>query len=137
MSDPIDNLTAPRRLDVSHLATTAWDSHAPPWWGNFLLGCIETTTVVLMIVTYFYLRRARETINDPDGSRYDLEKIEGNVSLLESRHQERLNMLNSTGPWNVPGYMKRMYEEFPSMNAEDQVRLRKSGWPARAQNSCT
>ena len=88
-------------------------------------------------VTYFYLRRARETINDPDGSRYDLEKIEGNVSLLESRHQERLNMLNSTGPWNVPGYMKRMYEEFPSMNAEDQVRLRKSGWPARAQNSCT
>lgn len=44
-------------LDVSHLKPYAFDSHAPAWWGNVLLMCIETTTVALMVVSYLYLRQ--------------------------------------------------------------------------------
>lgn len=45
------------RLDVSHLKTWAMDTHAPAWWGNLLLMFIETTTIVLMLATYLYLRQ--------------------------------------------------------------------------------
>ena len=46
-----------RVLDVSVLPNSAMDSYAPVWWGNALLIFIESTTVVLLIASYFYLRR--------------------------------------------------------------------------------
>ena len=46
----------PRTLDVSHLPNTAWDEASPLWWGNLLLTFIETTTLAIMLATYFYLR---------------------------------------------------------------------------------
>jgi heme/copper-type cytochrome/quinol oxidase subunit 3 len=59
MNDTVESIPseAPRRIDVRHLSTAAWDSRSPVWWGNLLLTLIETTTVALMIGTYFYLRR--------------------------------------------------------------------------------
>src|SRR3954468_21677709 len=45
-------------IDVSRLPATAFDSRAPGWWGNTLLMVIETTTVALVIVSYFYLRQS-------------------------------------------------------------------------------
>ena len=53
----LDIPPTPKHLDVSHLPDHAWDSHAPVWWGNLLAILIETTTVGIMLVTYFYLRR--------------------------------------------------------------------------------
>jgi heme/copper-type cytochrome/quinol oxidase subunit 3 len=44
-------------LDVSRLPTSAWDERSPLWWGNLLLALIESTTVLLMLATYFYLRQ--------------------------------------------------------------------------------
>ena len=46
-----------RVLDVSKLPNTAMGSRAPVWWGNTLLMFIESTTVMLLLVSYFYLRR--------------------------------------------------------------------------------
>jgi len=43
-------------IDVSSLPTSAWDERSPLWWGNLLLALIESTTVLLMLATYFYLR---------------------------------------------------------------------------------
>jgi cytochrome c oxidase subunit I+III len=43
-------------IDVSHLPDSAWDERSPLWWGNLLLTLIESTTVLLMLATYFYLR---------------------------------------------------------------------------------
>jgi len=45
-----------RALDVSHLPTHAMDEGSPLWWGNLLLMFIETTTLAIMLATYFYLR---------------------------------------------------------------------------------
>jgi cytochrome c oxidase subunit 3 len=42
-------------IDVSELPAIAFDTQAPTWWGNFLLMCIETMTVALMVASYFYL----------------------------------------------------------------------------------
>lgn len=46
-----------RVLDVSALPDSAWDANSPVWWGNLLLIFIESTTMALLFVTYFYLRR--------------------------------------------------------------------------------
>jgi heme/copper-type cytochrome/quinol oxidase subunit 3 len=49
---------APRRtLDVSALPKVKLDTHAPLWWGNLLAIFIETTTLAILIATYFYTRR--------------------------------------------------------------------------------
>jgi cytochrome c oxidase subunit III len=44
-------------IDASKLPDQAWDAHAPLWWGNLLLMCIETTSMALLFATYFYVRR--------------------------------------------------------------------------------
>lgn len=44
-------------LDVSGLPDSAFGPHDPVWWGNTLFIFIESMTVVLLLVTYFYLRR--------------------------------------------------------------------------------
>jgi cytochrome c oxidase subunit 3 len=46
-----------RVLDVSGLPNTAMDAYAPVWWGNALLIMIESMTVLLVVASYFYLRR--------------------------------------------------------------------------------
>ena len=46
-----------RVLDVSGLPNTAMDAYAPVWWGNALLMMIESMTVLLLLASYFYLRR--------------------------------------------------------------------------------
>lgn len=46
-----------RVIDVSALPNSAIDSRAPVWWGNALMMCIESMTVILLLVSYFYLRR--------------------------------------------------------------------------------
>jgi cytochrome c oxidase subunit 3 len=43
-------------LDVSHLPTTAFDERSPLWWGNLLLVFIESTTLAIMLASYFYIR---------------------------------------------------------------------------------
>ena len=43
-------------LDVSHLPTSAMDERSPLWWGNLLLVFIETTTLAIMLASYFYVR---------------------------------------------------------------------------------
>jgi heme/copper-type cytochrome/quinol oxidase subunit 3 len=44
-------------LDVSDLPDSAFDWRDPVWWGNLLIMTIETTTIALLIASYFYLRR--------------------------------------------------------------------------------
>jgi heme/copper-type cytochrome/quinol oxidase subunit 3 len=41
---------------VSHLPTAAMDERSPLWWGNLLLIIIETSTLGIMLASYFYLR---------------------------------------------------------------------------------
>jgi cytochrome c oxidase subunit III len=57
--------TGRRVLDVSALANSAIGPRAPVWWGNALLMCIETTTVILLLVSYFYIRRNFESWPPP------------------------------------------------------------------------
>lgn len=45
-----------RTLDVSHLPSYGWDEQSPLWWGNLLLTLIESTTLLIMFASYFYLR---------------------------------------------------------------------------------
>jgi heme/copper-type cytochrome/quinol oxidase subunit 3 len=45
-----------RTLDVSHLPKSALDEAAPLWWGNLLLIFVETTTLAIMLASWFYLR---------------------------------------------------------------------------------
>jgi heme/copper-type cytochrome/quinol oxidase subunit 3 len=42
-------------IDVAELPGTAFDSQAPVWWGNTLLMTIETVTVMLLVLSYFYV----------------------------------------------------------------------------------
>src|SRR5207248_1070724 len=51
------NPVPPAMLDVSDLPESGWDSNDPVWWGNLLAILIETTTIALLIASYFYLRR--------------------------------------------------------------------------------
>ena len=47
----------PRTIDASILPDMAFDTRAPLWWGNLLAILIETTTIALLLATYFYTRR--------------------------------------------------------------------------------
>lgn len=49
-------------IDVSSLPAETRDARSPSWWGNVLFMCIETSTVTLLLASYFYLWR-----NDPLG----------------------------------------------------------------------
>jgi cytochrome c oxidase subunit 3 len=44
-------------IDVSGLPAEVRDARAPAWWGNVLFMAIETTTVALVLASYFYLWR--------------------------------------------------------------------------------
>ncbi|HEX4793330.1 MAG TPA: cytochrome c oxidase subunit 3 [Humisphaera sp.] len=44
-------------LDVSGLPEEGQDSREPVWWGNALLIIIESMTILLLLVSYFYIRR--------------------------------------------------------------------------------
>lgn len=44
-------------LDVSSLPDTSFDSKAVLWWGNTLMLFIETGTVILLLTSYYYVRR--------------------------------------------------------------------------------
>jgi cytochrome c oxidase subunit 3 len=44
-------------LDVSHLPDSAFDARSPLWWGNLFGILIETTTIGLMLATYYYVMR--------------------------------------------------------------------------------
>jgi heme/copper-type cytochrome/quinol oxidase subunit 3 len=44
-------------IDTTLLPSWAFDTRTPVWWGNTLMLFIETTTVALMIVSYFYLAK--------------------------------------------------------------------------------
>jgi heme/copper-type cytochrome/quinol oxidase subunit 3 len=46
-----------RTIDVWGLPNVALDTRAPLWWGNLLAISIETTTIALLLATYFYTRR--------------------------------------------------------------------------------
>jgi heme/copper-type cytochrome/quinol oxidase subunit 3 len=47
----------PRRtIDVSHLPEEAFGERSPVWWGNTLMLFIESSTMAILIVSYFYLR---------------------------------------------------------------------------------
>jgi cytochrome c oxidase subunit 3 len=50
-------LAARPTLDVSKLPKAAIDERSPLWWGNLLLILIETTTLGVMLASYFYLRQ--------------------------------------------------------------------------------
>ena len=50
-------MTARPTIDASRLPADAPDSRAPAWWGNVLFMAIETTTVALLLASYFYLWR--------------------------------------------------------------------------------
>jgi cytochrome c oxidase subunit III len=45
------------RIDVAHLPDIGFDWRSPLWWGNLLGIFIETTTVALLLATYFYVAR--------------------------------------------------------------------------------
>ena len=51
------DIIPPRTLDVSRLPESAFDARAAVWWGNLLAIFIETTSVTLLVISYFYLRR--------------------------------------------------------------------------------
>jgi heme/copper-type cytochrome/quinol oxidase subunit 3 len=46
-----------RVLDVSGLPNSATGPREPVWWGNMLMIFIETTTIVLLLISYLYIRR--------------------------------------------------------------------------------
>ena len=56
MTSGTTNGIRPRTLDVSHLPNYAWDERSPLWWGNLLLTLIESTTLLIMFASYFYIR---------------------------------------------------------------------------------
>src|SRR5690348_12335405 len=61
-----------RTLDVSELPEHAWDSNDCVWWGNTLMIFIETTTIALLIATYFYLRRNFQEWPPPRVNQYPI-----------------------------------------------------------------
>src|SRR5947209_1364950 len=48
--------TTAEGLDVSRLPGHAFGARAPLWWGVLLLVVIESTSMALLLVSYFYLR---------------------------------------------------------------------------------
>jgi cytochrome c oxidase subunit 3 len=41
-------------IDVAQLPSFDFGAKAPAWWGNLLFMVIETTTIALLLVSYFY-----------------------------------------------------------------------------------
>lgn len=44
-------------IDAALLPPKALDARSPLWWGNMLMLSIESTTVALLLVSYFYLQQ--------------------------------------------------------------------------------
>ena len=44
-------------IDVSNTPDAVFGARSPVWWGNTLLILIESTTMVLLIASYFYIRQ--------------------------------------------------------------------------------
>jgi cytochrome c oxidase subunit 3 len=44
-------------IDASRLPAAVRDTRSESWWGNALFMCIETSTVCLLLASYFYLWR--------------------------------------------------------------------------------
>lgn len=67
-TNPISTDAPPRRpvLDVARMPPVAFDSRAQVWWGNTLLMVIESTTLTLLLASYFYLWRNFETWPPPE-----------------------------------------------------------------------
>jgi len=59
----------PPILDVSHLPDNAFDMRSPVWWGNTLMILIESTTIVLVLATYFCCWRNFEKWPPPNPNR--------------------------------------------------------------------
>ncbi len=59
-------------LDASNLPDAAYGQRAPLWWGNLGLIVIEGMMFVLMIGTYFYLRKNYNTWPPASTARPDL-----------------------------------------------------------------
>jgi heme/copper-type cytochrome/quinol oxidase subunit 3 len=55
-SEELTRGAEPQSVDVSHLATEAFGSRAPLWWGVALMIAIESTVFGLLFISYFYLR---------------------------------------------------------------------------------
>lgn len=51
------NTTTRPTIDARKLPAEALGSRTPAWWGNVLFMAIETTTVLLLLASYFYLWR--------------------------------------------------------------------------------
>lgn len=49
-------MTARRTLDVSRLPMFDISLHAPLWWGQLMLGVIETTMLSILLACYYYTR---------------------------------------------------------------------------------
>jgi heme/copper-type cytochrome/quinol oxidase subunit 3 len=47
-------MDAPTTIDVSQLPPVGFDAQSPGWWGNVLFMIIETTTIALLLASYFY-----------------------------------------------------------------------------------
>lgn len=51
-------MTEPRpSLDVSHLPPIALDSRSTAWWGNTLFMMVESTSVTILLVSYYYTKQ--------------------------------------------------------------------------------
>jgi cytochrome c oxidase subunit I+III len=61
-------MTAQRTLDVSHLPEYDVSNQAPLWWGQALLGAIESTMFLILVAMYFYIRQSFD-VWPPPGSR--------------------------------------------------------------------
>ncbi|HEX8913183.1 MAG TPA: cytochrome c oxidase subunit 3 [Humisphaera sp.] len=55
----------PPELDVSNLPANGFDWHSPLWWGNLLMMFIETSTVGILLATYFYVIRNEQSWPPP------------------------------------------------------------------------
>jgi heme/copper-type cytochrome/quinol oxidase subunit 3 len=44
-------------IDARRLPGSALDARAPVWWGNVLIMVIESTSIAMLIASYFYVRQ--------------------------------------------------------------------------------
>lgn len=68
MGDAVNTIDpAGRRvIDVADLPTTVFGPRSPVWWGNTLMMTIESTTLLLLVVSYFYIRQNFDTWPPPN-----------------------------------------------------------------------
>ena len=71
-------------IDASHLATTAFGSRDPLWWGVVIMLVIEGTMFVLLALSYLYLRDQAQTWPPDPIPRLSFELAFGGVALLLS-----------------------------------------------------